>query len=227
MLLSVFQMIEAKVATLSEQQHVKYSAAMTAIECGKAIEAWIGEVDLLNHFYTEADLLRLLVSLYVGLYNIKLTEDELLRLCQEWIEGKMPLEMLEKSSFTDIDQLMDTCHKTISYELSFLLGNIIDLIPENDDENAVSELYSSLSLLQRKLKYGVPNLTAISICESLFWDRHIAVEIAAMLRHESATSSDLDIYLLFNKDNISVYLENMPSYFAERFSTFVNRKLGT
>ena len=226
MLLSVFQLIEEKVAALSERQRVKYSASMTAIDCGKAIETWIDEVDLLNHFYTETDILQLLVSLYVSLYNTKLTEDELLRLCQEWINGKMPMEMLEESSFTDIDQLMDTCHKTISYELNFLLGNIIDLLPENDDENAANDLYSGLSLLQRKLKYGVPNLTAISICESLFWDRHIAIEIAAMIRHESATSSDLDIYLLFNKDNIRVYLENMPSYFAERFSSFVNRKLG-
>lgn len=227
MLLSVFQVIDEKVASLSERQRRKYSASMTAIDCGKAIEVWIDEVDLMNHFYTETDMLQLLVRLYVSLYSIKLTEDELLRLCQEWIKGKMPLEMLKESSFTDVDLLMNTCHKTISYELSFLLGNIIDLLPEKDDENAASELYSNLSLLQRKLKYGVPNLTAISICESLFWDRYIAIEIAAIIYHESATSSDLDVYLLSNKDNIRAYLDTMPSYFTERFSTFINRKLGS
>lgn len=220
-------MIDEKVASLSERQRGKYSASMTAIDCGKAIEAWIDEVDLMNHFYTETDMLQLLVHLYVSLYSIKLTEDELLRLCQEWVKGKMPLEMLKESSFKDVDLLMDTCHKTISYELSFLVGNIIDLLPENDDENAASELFSNLSLLQRKLKYGVPNLTAISICESLFWDRYIAIEIATIIHHESATSSDLDVYLISNKDNIRSYLDNMPSYFTERFSTFINRKLGT
>lgn len=77
------------------------------------------------------------------------------------------------------------------------------------------------------LQYGVPNLTAISICESLFWDRYIAIEIAAIIYHESATSSDLDVYLLSNKDNIRAYLDTMPSYFTERFSTFINRKLGS
>lgn len=227
MLLSVFQVIDEKVASLSERQRGKYSTSMTAIDCGKAIEAWIDEVDLMNHFYTETDMLQLLVHLYVSLYSMKLTEDELLRLCQEWIKGKMPLEMLKESSFKDVDLLMDTCHKTISYELSFLVGNIIDLLPENDDANTAGELYSNLSLLQRKLKYGVPNLTAISICESLFWDRYIAIEIATIIHHESATSSDLDVYLLSNKDNIRSYLDNMPSYFTERFSTFINRKLGT
>lgn len=226
MLLSVFRVIEEKVAVLSERQRVKYSASMTAVDCGKAIEAWIDEIDLLNHFYTEMDMLQLVVSLYFSLYRTKLMEAELLRLCQQWIEGEMPLEMLKESSFTDIDQLMATCHETISYELSFLVGNIIDLLPESDDENIGSELYSNLSLLQRKLKYGVPNLTAISVCESLFWDRHIAIEIATMIRNESATSSDLDAYLLYNKDNILEYLENMPSYFTERFSTFINRKSG-
>lgn len=222
-LISVFQMIEEKVATLSKQQHVKYSAAMTAVECGKAIEAWIDEVDLPNHFYTESDLLRLLVSLYVSLYNVKLKEDELLLLCQEWIKGKMPLEMLNGSPFTDVDQLMDTCHKTISYELSFLMGNIIDLLPEIDDEETTSELYSSLSLLQRKLKYGVPSLTAISICESLFWDRYIAVQVSNILRNESVASSDFDLYLMLNKDRIHACLEELPSYFSERFSNFINR----
>lgn len=226
-------LIEETNIKLSDGTHIpcyrlehKYSASMTAVDCGKAIEAWIDEIDLLNHFYTEMDMLQLVVSLYFSLYRTKLMEAELLRLCQQWIEGEMPLEMLKESSFTDIDQLMATCHETISYELSFLVGNIIDLLPESDDENIGSELYSNLSLLQRKLKYGVPNLTAISVCESLFWDRHIAIEIATMIRNESATSSDLDAYLLYNKDNILEYLENMPSYFTERFSTFINRKSG-
>ena len=200
---------------------------MTAVDCGKAIETWIDEVDLLNHFYTESDLLRLLVSLYVSLYNIKLKEAELLLLCQEWIQGKMPLEMLKRSPFTDVDQLIDPCHKLISYELSFLLGSIIDLLPEMDDEETANELHSALSLLQRKLKYGVPSLTAISICESLFWDRYIAIAITAIIHYESATSSDLDGYLLLYQDNIREYLGNMPSYFIERFSTFINRKSGT
>ncbi|MBE5795339.1 MAG: hypothetical protein E7323_11740 [Clostridiales bacterium] len=223
MLISVFQMIEEKVATLSKQQHVKYSAAMTAVEYGKSIEAWIDEVDLPNHFYTESELLRLLVSLYVSLYNVKLKEDELLLLCQEWIKGKMPLEMLNGSPFTDVDQLMDTCHKTISYEMSFLMGNIIDLLPEIDDEETTSELYSSLSLLQRKLKYGVQSLTAISICESLFWDRYIAVKVSNILRNESVASSDLDLYLMLNKDRIHAYLDKLPSCFSESFSNYITR----
>lgn len=221
MLLSIFCMIEAKVATLSKRQHVKYSAAMTAIDCGKTIEAWISEVDLLNCFYTEMDLLHLLVGLYVKLYHTRIGEEELLLLCQEWIKGTMPLDMLDLSSLADIDQLMAICHKTISYEMSFLVGNIVDLLPENDE--GISEIDSSLSLLQRKLKYGVPNLTSVSICESLFWDRYIAISISQIIRNEEVNSSNLDLYLMLNKDRINEYLAEMPSYFAERFSVIINK----
>ena len=135
----------------------------------------------------------------------------------------MPPEMLKRSPFKDVDQLIDTCHRLISYELSFLLGNIIDLLPEMDDEETANELHSALSLLQRKLKNGVPSLTAISICESLFWDRYIAVQVSNILRNESLTSSDLDLYLMLNKDRIHAYLEELPSYFSERFSNFIVR----
>ena len=224
MLLSLFKMVEERVTTLNEQQRMKYCAAMTGIDCGKAIEAWIDEVDLLNHFYTESEILRLLVTLYARLFKPKLTEDELLILCQEWIKGTMPLAMLSASSLKDIDQLMGTCHSTISFEMSFLVGNIVDLLPEMDDETA-SELNATLSLIQRKLKYGVPNLTAISICESLFWERHIASGIADIIRNTSISSSDLRAYLILNKDKIGDYLESFPSYFIDRFRTVISKEM--
>ena len=122
---------------------------------------------------------------------------------------------------------MNICNNTISFNLSFLVGNIIDLLPEMDDEEAASVLNSALSLLQRKLKYGVPNLTAISICESVFWERYIAIEIARLIQDESVASSDLDVCLILNKDRICAYLEGMPSYFSDRFVALVSKKANT
>ncbi len=171
-------------------------------------------------------MLLLVVDLYVSLYGEKIKKEELLLLCQEWIKGTMPLEMLSETSFKEVDELMNICNNTISFDLSFLVGNIIDLLPEMDDEEAASALNSGLSLLQRKLKYGVPNLTAISICESVFWDRYIAIEIARLIQDESVTSSDLDVHLILNKDRICAYLEGMPSYFSDRFDAIVNKKAG-
>ena len=226
MLLAIFKRLGEKVAFLSKQQYAKYSAAMTGINCGKAIESWIHETDLVNHFYAEPDMLLLVVDLYVSLYGEKIKKEELLLLCQEWIKGTMPLEMLSETSFKEVDELMNICNNTISFDLSFLVGNIIDLLPEMDDEEAASALNSGLSLLQRKLKYGVPNLTAISICESVFWDRYIAIEIARLIQDESVTSSDLDVHLILNKDRICAYLEGMPSYFSDRFDAIVNKKAG-
>ena len=222
MLLSIFHMTEEKVASLNTQQHIKYSAAMTSIECGKLIESWIADVDLVNHFYTESDFLCLLVGLYEKLYSKRIDANSFLNICQQWIQGTMPLDMLPLLPSKDIDQLLDICHKCISYEMSFLVGNIIDLLPRNDEDEA-NELYSMLSLLQRKLKYGVPNLTSVSICESLFWDRFISKEMSRVISNENITSSELKYYLILNETEIRELLSEMPSYFTDRFSTVIKQ----
>ena len=134
----------------------------------------------------------------------------------------MPLDMLPLLPSKDIDQLLDICHKCISYEMSFLVGNIIDLLPRNDEDEA-NELYSMLSLLQRKLKYGVPNLTSVSICESLFWDRFISKEMSRVISNENITSSELKYYLILNETEIRELLSEMPSYFTDRFSTVIKQ----
>ncbi len=175
----------------------------------------------MNHFYTESDFLCLLVGLYEKLYSKRIDANSFLNICQQWIQGTMPLDMLPLLPSKDIDQLLDICHKYISYEMSFLVGNIIDLLPRNDDDE-VTELYSMLSLLQRKLKYGVPNLTSVSICELLFWDRYISTEISKIIHNTTLASSDLKDYLILNEKEIRKFLSEMPSYFIDRFSTTIN-----
>lgn len=221
MLLSLFHMIEIKVASLNMQQYIKFSVAMTSVERGKVIEAWIDDVDLLHRSYIESELLHLIVSLYIKLNDRKITDNELFSLCQEWIKGTMPLEMLTLSSLQDIDHLQSICHECISYEMSFLVGNIIDFLSGKDDEG--NGLYSILSLLQKKLKYGVPDLTSVSICESLFWDRFISIEISKILRNETISSSDIKVFLVLNEDEIKIFLAQMPTFFMDRFLYYINK----
>lgn len=79
--------------------------------------------------------------------------------------------------------LEDICSKFISYELSFFVGNVMDII-EINDEDLVNPL-PNLLLLQRRLKYGVKTETAVSVCEKIFNDRFLANLLADEIGHDS------------------------------------------
>ncbi len=226
-LLSLFQMIDEKVKHLTNQQQIHYGKAMTGIDTGKIIEEWVVETNCIIQSYTESELIHLLVCLYDRVYGLDDKETPFFEpLCREWIKGTMPINMqtiIPDIQEIQIDRIMSICHQKISYNMSFLIGNIIDLLPDNDDYD-VSDLFFSLSNLQKKLKYGVPNQTAISICESLFWDRYIAMTIANIIGDEEVASLDLNEYLIDNKKQIFEFLEQMPSCFKDRFASVVNKQ---
>ena len=62
--------------------------------------------------------------------------------------------------------------------MNFIIGNICDLIAVDEENEEQVDPRNILTLLQKKVKYGVPNMTAISICESIFNDRLLAIEMA-------------------------------------------------
>ena len=66
---------------------------------------------------------------------------------------------------TDIEK---QCGQSISFQLSFCIGNIIDYL-EDDGINV-----QGMMDLQKKVKYGVSSETSISICEKICNERLIA-----------------------------------------------------
>lgn len=88
-----------------------------------------------------------------------------------------------------IADLEDICSKFISYELSFFVGNVMDII-EINDEDLVNPL-PNLLLLQRRLKYGVKTETAVSVCEKIFNDRFLANLLADEIGHDSIEANSL------------------------------------
>lgn len=224
MLLELFSVIDEKVRSLNKQQHIKYGTAMTGIRIGKMIENWIEETKIISEPYEEIGLLHLLIGLYNTVYGLSEKEEVIFeQLCNEWIKGTLPPGINAIIPDLSIDKIIEICHDKVSYNMSFLLGNIIDLLPDHDEYD-IGDLLASLSNLQKKLKYGVPNQTAISICESLFWDRYIAITIANIIGDEEVDSADLNEYLNDKKNKIFEFLEQMPSCFSERFASAVNKQ---
>ena len=67
-----------------------------------------------------------------------------------WLKGCLFVEMHEHTSLP-IPDIEDICSKSVSYELSFFVGNIIDVIEISD--NDIANPLPSLLLLQRRIKY--------------------------------------------------------------------------
>lgn len=113
-----------------------------------------------------------------------------------------------------IADLEDICSKSISYELSFFVGNVMDII-EINDEDLVNPL-PNLLLLQRRLKYGVKTETAVSVCEKIFNDRFLANLLADEIGHDSIEANSIVGVIKSHKDDILDILSAYPTYFSER-----------
>lgn len=121
-----------------------------------------------------------------------------------------------KICFVVCNQIAKICEKGISFNLSFLVGNILDIVLEQyADEN----LIEMLSILQKQLKYGVSSLSQITLCEKAFYDRLIVKEIAEILGEDEIGGDDIIDYLKSKKQTIRQMLEKYPSYFTMRFDS--------
>ena len=75
-----------------------------------------------------------------------------------WIRGDSYEKMSDDYGISIYD-VEKCCQYNMAYQMSFLVGNILDLV----DAECVNE--DELKLLQQTLRYGVNTLTSVSICE--------------------------------------------------------------
>lgn len=104
--------------------------------------------------------------------------------------------------------------------MSFFIGNVIDII-EINDEDIVNPL-PRLLLLQRRIKYGVQNETAVSVCEKVFNDRFLANLIAEEIGSNAIQPDKIVNIIKARKDDILDLLSPYPVYFSERVKWVCN-----
>ena len=215
----VFVKIEEKVLGLTTDKINSFSHSMIGIDMSEQIEAWINEKELSDNFFVDDELLELVISFFIDTHTIRKCSDSFSAICNYWIEGKTPLEIhsLTNCDMNDID---DVCSKQISYELSFFIGNIRDLIA---DANGFfkEELEDQLALLQKKIKYGVPTLTALSICEKVFYDRLLAVKTSELLGDNDISGEEVVSRLKQRKEDVMELLNDYPEFFWNRIISVI------
>lgn len=192
-----------------------YANAMSGIEQSLKIEQWIIANELVENCFSEEELLDMIIEFYLELNDDMRYRDQFQDVCQAWVKGKLPYEISAEKEL-DISEIDDLCSKRISYELNFLIGNICDLIVINEENDEQVDPRNTLMILQEKVKYGVPSITAVSICEKIFNDRLLALKLTEILDDENIPPDRIVRRLKRKQETILSVLEEYPVYFCDR-----------
>ena len=184
------------------------------------IEEWIVQNELTEKIYTETELLSVIAELYLQICGDFRYQEHIQSICKKWIDGQTPMEINNKETI-GIAEVESLCNKRISYEMNFLIGNICDLIEVDGENEEQVDQRNILTLLQKKVKYGVPNMTAISICESIFNDRLLAIELAQILSDANIGTDKILNMLKAHSEEIFSCLDSYPEYFKDRLSVLM------
>ena len=162
-------------------------------------------------------MVSMIVELYLQINDDFKYQEHIQSICQKWIDGHTPMEINNEENI-GIAEVEALCNKRISYEMNFLIGNICDLIVVDEGNEEQVDPRNILTLLQKKVKYGVPNMTAISICESIFNDRLLAIEISQILFDVNIGTDKIFNVLKAHSEEVFNCLDSYPEYFKDRLS---------
>lgn len=139
-----------------------------------------------------------------------------------WVSGT-PISVIyenvqdELPNGSNIVNLERICRANIGYDMSFLVGNIIDLIGESN-----ADLTANLKQFQKRIKYGLSDDKAICIYELGFADRIIANEIATILDEKVVNSNNIVGCINNHKQDIKKLLSIYPTYFLYELNLITN-----
>lgn len=209
----VFNVIALKISKLYPYQVQKFARTMIGIDLSLEIEKWVVDNQLILQYCSNEQLFDMIISFYTSTHSVKKGQSCFQDITKMWITGVAFNGMSEITSLPIMD-LEDICSKYISYELSFFIGNIIDVIKNNDEES--SNVLRYMLLLQRRVKYGVKTETAVSICEKVFNDRYLADLLAEIIGNSEITTDFIVRIIKRHKEEILEILVDYPTFFSER-----------
>lgn len=200
------ELYEAIAKNISEQLQIvpRYSRSMVSIADAETISKWISSNAIETVQKSKKDLLCLIEDLFDKLNpSLELKKG----LAQSWIQGEA-YDLISKKYGLQVFEAERMCQYVVSYQLCFLVGNIIDLC----DEKCIN--LDVLLRLQQNLRYGVDSKTEGSICEKIFNDRYLAHKIAEIIGQEDISEGEIVEKIKTRLDEILPMLQKYPSYFS-------------
>lgn len=236
---SVARRIEVRVPNV-EDQH-RFGRTLLGIDHALAVEAWVIENEgAISTAESANDLFDLVWPLLTKLSSEKRLADTtptgaLSALAVGWLAGRSFAELLQgldalNASYPygkntrafDLDLVVDLCEQTFGFEFALLLASVKESFLAHATEVAGNTLSDHFDLLQKRLKYGLPDQDCISYYEAGFSERVIAQVLSDEMIWETAkTKYDACKLIRRYPDDIEGVLRDFPSHFTDVFRSIV------
>ncbi|MCL2651784.1 MAG: DEAD/DEAH box helicase [Candidatus Azobacteroides sp.] len=222
----------------TDQKKQSFGKTLYGVRTAEKIEAWVtNNQKVLLSITNIVDFIDKIWSLFceiiesndAGLFG-KFDPKEIRRgILIAWVEGKSFVELLTmikvarvnkingtvRREFT-VEDMVDICENTFAYEGTLVLGAVCEFMESL--EGFTQQIGEQIQVYQKRLKYGLPTISAIAVYELGFADRTIAQNIAKLFPNtECDRTTALDLLkdsTLVNNDVISQY----PSYYQYIFN---------
>jgi POLQ-like helicase len=236
----IAQRIEAEVPEIELQ--ARYGKSLFGLDRSKEIDAWVAgnlfELQICTSVDDVLDVVWPFLETLCGEKSYSATRPEAmnLRVAKAWLNGDSFVSMLamlteakahfrqgerRKVAFS-IDALVSLCEHTFGYEFTLYIAGIRAAFYAIAGDGSNTELVAELfDVLQKRIKYGLPDLASVAYFEVGFSERVTAQAVAKAIVGGIATSRhDAKILLRRSREPVSVVLEDMPAFFRDVFARF-------
>ncbi|MDC7312370.1 DEAD/DEAH box helicase [Enterobacter ludwigii] len=234
---SVARRIELFVPDTAIQQ--RFGRTLLGIDQALVIESWVTTNANALEGTTSADhLFDMLWPLLVLLSSEKRLSDTvpngaLMTLALGWLAGDSFAALLQRldklgayypygtnQRIFDLDMVVDLCEQTFGFEFALLLAAVKESFIASSSEQAGDVFRGYADLLQKRLKYGLPNQSCIAFFEAGFAERVIAQCLAEGMTQDAIQASfDSRNMIRENPERFEIILQGFPSYFSDVFKT--------
>lgn len=244
-ILELFQLLAKNISTkiTDPARRKTYGRTLYGFQDAKAIEEWVksNAVSLLSTIdeTKTLDLVWPLFSQHIdgGVFKKFDNSDVLKEIVHEWIGGKPFCNLLKtirkrktkmiwgiKRREFKIEHVVDVCKGTLAYDGALLIGALCEFI-ESLDQDFTRDLLNLFRLFQKRIKYGLPTETAITLYELGFSDRVISQDLTASLNLSATQKKDVVKALKLDRDRAIAVMEKYPSYFQKRMNEIQEKSI--
>lgn len=239
---NLFQLLAGNISAniVDPARRKTYGRTLYGIQDAQAIEKWVQtNADSLLSIVDETEALDLVWPLLIRHINggafTKFDKPEVLKeIAHGWIGGEPFSDLLKiilrrkakmiwgtRRREFKIDNVVDICEGTLAYDGALVVGAVCEFI-ETLDQDDTGDLINLLQLFQKRLKYGLPTATSITLYELGFADRVIAQELERKLGLTSRQRYDLIDELKSKAAQANQLILTYPSYFQSQMAELLS-----
>ena len=218
-----------------------YGRTLYGVQDAQAIEDWVqSNADSLLAIVDETEVLDLawpLLAQHInrGVFG-KFDKPEVLKeIAHGWISGQPFSDLLEiihkrkaqmiwgtRRRKFKIDHVVDVCEGALAYDGALIFGAVCEFI-ELLNQDGAEDLISRLQLFQKRLKYGLPTATTITLYELGFSDRVICQDLAQSLGLFATQKADVTQEIKASRGKAAALTAKYPMYYQNRMSTILDQ----